>query len=112
MRQLTLSELFFVSGAETNTHIIFDPVAAVSAYFHAISVTDRQGFMQCTVVSGMTTGAVAGSLYAISAFALSSGALIGGAATIAGAGAGTIVGGIAAKCVAKFAVGTYSMLMD
>ena len=108
MRELTFKEIAYVSGAETLDVTVIDPVAAIQTFLLLMSVTDRDGFQYGSVITGMTAGAVGGGMLG---FTSVGGGLAGCALGLTGAGAGLIVGGLAFKAAANFAIGAYNMIM-
>ncbi len=110
MRELTFNEMSAVAGAEDHNIMVIDPVAAAQTFLFLMSVTDREGFLYGSVITGMTAGAIGGGMWGYGA-AISSGALAAGGAAVGCAALGAIVGGFALKGAATFAIGSYNLIM-
>lgn len=108
MRELTFTEMGAVAGAERLDVTVIDPVAAAQTFLFLMSVTDQQGFMYGSVITGMSVGAVAGG---VAAYGAAGAGALGLAAGLLGAGAGLLVGGVAFKLGASFAIGSYNLIM-
>lgn len=111
MRELTCNEMAVVSGADSDSLVIIDPIAAAQTFFFLLSVTDQEAFMRGSVVTGMLTGGIGGGVLGYGAVAASAGVGLGVLAGLAGAGVGAVVGGIAFKGGALVSTGIYNALM-
>ncbi len=110
MRDLTMNEIAFVSGAEDHSITVIDPVAAVQTFALLYSVTDQDIFQRVSTILGMGVGGVAGGMYGWSAYA-ASGALMGATASAGGIVVGAFAAGAACRFGAMGAVSMFNLLM-
>lgn len=114
MRELTFQETLTIAGGNEHTITLYDStatahivLASTQALMYLVSSVNQQEFLFGSAIMGMAVGTVGGVF---------GGATIGtGIAGITGAilggGAGMVVGGLAMKGFANFAIGTYNLII-
>lgn len=111
MRDLTMNEVAFVSGAEDHSVIVVDPVAAVQTFALLYSMTDQDSFQRASTVLGMGAGGIAGGVMGYGAVAATYGLVAGIGASAGGVIAGAFVGGAALRFGSMGAVAIYNTLL-
>ena len=112
MRDLTVNEIAYVSGAEDHTVTVIDPIVAIQTFALLYSVTDQQNFQRAFTILGMGVGGIGGgSLAYTAAVGATYGTLACVGATAGGVVAGAFVGGAALRIGSMGAVAMYNMLI-
>ncbi|MGD9591944.1 MAG: hypothetical protein AB7V32_05445 [Candidatus Berkiella sp.] len=110
MRDLTMNEIAYVSGAEDHSIVVVDPVAAIQTFALLYSVTDQDSFQRASTILGMGVGAIGGGFMGWAAGASSSIAL-GVCASAGGVMAGAFAVGALARVGSMGAVAIYNTLL-
>ncbi len=111
MRDLTMNEMAFVSGAEDHTVTVVDPVALVQTFALLYSVTDQATFQRASTIVGMGVGGIAGGMIGYSVTATAYGVGVGILASAGGVIGGAFAAGALCRVGSMGAVAMFNTLM-